>query len=127
MADGTAVVLGSQKGGLISVNGINLSGLLGRGDTETGRKIAAFIGVPFQEIRPPSVSEMMTTIGQSVSKAMGQTNQTTTPPNVKHMDANLPGGINSSPDPSNPVSPSMATTNMGSSTVQKQDEQTGKM
>ena len=63
MQDNSYIILGNSSGS-ISINRINLSGLLGKGIADKGKKIAEFLNVPFQEIRPPSITEIVSMVSQ---------------------------------------------------------------
>ena len=92
MQDNSYIILGNSSGS-ISINGINLSRLLGKGLADKGKKIAEFLNVPFQEIRPPSITEMVSMVSQA--KENFSANQA--PP-----VANQPPPISPSP-PDNPI------------------------
>jgi len=64
---GIPVSMGSSSGGF-SINGIFLNMFSGRNKKiEIGNKIASFIGVPFKDNRAPTISNVISEIGQAVT------------------------------------------------------------
>jgi hypothetical protein len=80
---GIPISMGSSNGSL-SLNGIPLNIFSGRNKRiEIGNKIASFIGVPFRDNRPPTISDMTNIIGQAIENKEMNVTSNPQPPTVQ--------------------------------------------